>query len=45
MKRKSHTKKIDSNTAKKKTARIKREKKLDKTLEDTFPASDATAKY
>ncbi len=31
--------------AKMKSKRIKKEKKLDKTLQDTFPASDPTAKY
>lgn len=28
-----------------KEKRRKKERKLDKTIEDTFPASDATAKY
>jgi hypothetical protein len=29
----------------KKSQRKQKERKLDKTIEDTFPASDATAKY
>ncbi|ASQ44783.1 hypothetical protein [Legionella clemsonensis] len=34
-------KKIEATKAKRKA----KEKRLDKTVEDTFPASDATAKY
>jgi hypothetical protein len=41
VKKPHHSSKND--TAKEKHS--KKERKLDKTIEDTFPASDATAKY